>query len=169
MALSFVRVDDRIIHGQLVTRWSSEFECDGIIGIDNKVANDLVLSKVMRGAAPVGTKVWIFDVKTAAEKLDKIIASHKKYFIITRSPITMEQIIKNGFSLNNDNDNKINVGPMSAKEQTITVAPNACILKEEAKAFDFLENNGNNVEFQLVPDSKIINWLNIRDKFVEFI
>lgn len=165
MALSFVRVDDRVIHGQLVTRWSSEFHCDGIIGIDDMVANDPVLSGVMRGAAPVGTKVWIFDVKTAVEKLDKIIASNKKYFIITRTPITMKRIIENGFSLNNDNGNKINVGPMSAKDKTVTVAPNACILKEEAEAFDFLENKGNTVEFQLVPDNKATSWKSIREKF----
>lgn len=165
MALSFVRVDDRVIHGQLVTRWSSEFKCDGIIGIDDKVANDPVLSGVMRGAAPVGTKVWIFDVKTAAEKLEKIIASDKKYFIITRTPITLKRIIEKGFSLNNFNGNKINVGPMSAKDTTVTVAPNACVLKEEAEAFNFLESKGNKIEFQLVPDSKVINWKDIKGKF----
>lgn len=31
--ISFVRVDDRIIHGQIVTRWSKEFPCDGIIAV----------------------------------------------------------------------------------------------------------------------------------------
>lgn len=29
MAISFVRIDDRVIHGQLVTRWAKELPCDG--------------------------------------------------------------------------------------------------------------------------------------------
>ena len=165
MSLSFVRVDDRVIHGQLVTRWSSEFPCDGIIGIDDKVANDPVLAGVLRGAAPVGTKVWIFDVKTAVQKLEKIIASSKKYFIITKTPLTMKRILESGFSLENDHGNKINVGPMSSKEKTVTVAPNACVLKEEAEAFEFLESKGYKVEFQLVPDSKVVKWQDVKEKF----
>lgn len=164
MSLSFVRIDDRLIHGQLVTRWSGEFRCDGIIGIDDKVAHDPVLSNVMRGAAPVGTKVWIFDVKNALEKLEKIIASEKQYFIIARTPITLKRIIEKGFSLKNGNQNKINVGPMSAKEQTVTVAPNACVLPEEAEAFEFLEDKGFDIEFQLVPDNQAIKWTSIKRK-----
>lgn len=166
MALSFIRIDDRVIHGQLVTRWSSEFRCDGIVGVDDKVANDPILSNVMRGAPPVGTKVWIYDVKTVLEKLNSIISSNKKYFIIARTPITFKRMIEKGFSLNNDNGNKINVGPMSAKTGAITVAPNACVLKEEAAAFDFLEGKGYKIEFQLVPDSKITNWKDVRGKVI---
>ena len=40
MSLSFVRIDDRVIHGQLVTRWAKELPCDGIIAIDDAVAAD---------------------------------------------------------------------------------------------------------------------------------
>ena len=36
--ISFVRVDDRIIHGQIITRWSKEYPCDGIIAVNDKAA-----------------------------------------------------------------------------------------------------------------------------------
>ena len=36
--ISFIRVDDRIIHGQIVTRWSKEYPCDGIIAVNDKAA-----------------------------------------------------------------------------------------------------------------------------------
>ena len=35
MSISFVRIDDRVIHGQLVTRWAKELPCDGIVAIDD--------------------------------------------------------------------------------------------------------------------------------------
>lgn len=49
MAISFVRIDDRVIHGQLVTRWAKELPCDGIVAIDDEVAADPLLSSVMKG------------------------------------------------------------------------------------------------------------------------
>ena len=67
MAISFVRIDDRVIHGQLVTRWARELPCDGIVAIDDEVAADPLLSQVMTGAVS-DTKVWLFDVATAITK-----------------------------------------------------------------------------------------------------
>lgn len=31
MVVTFVRIDDRMIHGQTVTRWAKEHPCDGLI------------------------------------------------------------------------------------------------------------------------------------------
>ncbi len=30
MTISFVRIDDRMIHGLITTRWGKEMPCDGI-------------------------------------------------------------------------------------------------------------------------------------------
>ena len=43
--ISFIRVDDRIIHGQIVTRWSKEYPCDGIIAVNDKAATTPVLTQ----------------------------------------------------------------------------------------------------------------------------
>ena len=41
--ISFVRIDDRMIHGQTVTRWSIEYPCDGIIAVNDVAASNPVL------------------------------------------------------------------------------------------------------------------------------
>ena len=38
MSVSFLRIDDRMIHGQTVTRWSLEYPCDGLIAVNDKAA-----------------------------------------------------------------------------------------------------------------------------------
>ena len=48
--ISFVRVDDRIIHGQIVTRWSKEFPCDGIIAVNDKAATTPVLKQSFKAS-----------------------------------------------------------------------------------------------------------------------
>ena len=37
MSVSFLRIDDRMIHGQTVTRWSLEYPCDGLVAVHTRV------------------------------------------------------------------------------------------------------------------------------------
>lgn len=162
MSISFVRIDDRVIHGQLVTRWAKELPCDGIVAIDDAVAADPLLSSVMKGAVQ-DIKVWLFDTQTAIEKLPKIIASEKRYFVIGKSPVTLKRIEEAGISLQNGN-RKINVGPMSARAGTTTIGPNQAVTQQEAAAFDFLSQQGHQIEFRLVPDASCYSWQDARQK-----
>ena len=45
MSVSFLRIDDRMIHGQTVTRWSLEYPCDGLIAVNDKAATTDALMK----------------------------------------------------------------------------------------------------------------------------
>lgn len=162
MALSFVRIDDRVIHGQLITRWAKELPCDGIVAIDDDVAADPLLSSVMKGAVS-DTKVWLFDVPTAIEKLPKVIASEKRYFVIGKSPVTLRRLIEAGIDLTNLNQ-KINVGPMSSRSHTVVIGPNQSVNAEEIEAFNFLSNLGYRIEFRLVPDGSFYQWQDAQKK-----
>lgn len=162
MAISFVRIDDRVIHGQLMTRWAKELPCDGIVAIDDAVAADPLLSQVMKGAV-TDVKVWLFDTQTAITKLPKVIASDKKYFVIAKSPVTLQKICEAGISLDNLN-NKINVGPMSAREGTTTIGSNQCVNAAEIAAFNFLTQSGHHIDFRLVPDASAYTWQDAQQK-----
>ena len=41
--ISFIRIDDRMIHGQTCTRWSLEYPCTGLIAVNDKAASTPVL------------------------------------------------------------------------------------------------------------------------------
>ena len=43
MTVSFVRIDDRMIHGQTVTRWAKEYPCDGLIAVNNAAGTRLLI------------------------------------------------------------------------------------------------------------------------------
>ncbi|WP_301094826.1 PTS sugar transporter subunit IIB, partial [Faecalibaculum rodentium] len=48
--ITFMRVDDRIIHGQIITRWSKEYPCDGIIAVNDKAATTPVLAQSFKAS-----------------------------------------------------------------------------------------------------------------------
>ena len=57
------RVDDRLIHGEVVTAWTPTFKANKIIIIDDEVAKDTFNVRVVKALAPAGTKVIVYNVK----------------------------------------------------------------------------------------------------------
>ena len=88
MAISFVRVDDRIIHGQVVTRWSMEKPCDGLLAVNDKAATDPILKTALKSASSKKTLIYTYD--EFLTKMEQAVNSEKKYFIITKDPITQQ-------------------------------------------------------------------------------
>lgn len=90
MSISFVRIDDRMIHGLITLRWTKEMPCDGIIAVNDKAASNPILKEAYKAAAQdkktfIWTMAHFFDVK------DKVLASKSKYFLITKSPLDMKK------------------------------------------------------------------------------
>ncbi|AOT71449.1 PTS system mannose/fructose/N-acetylgalactosamine-transporter subunit IIB [Geosporobacter ferrireducens] len=161
MAISFIRIDDRIIHGQVVTRWAMENPCDGIIAVDDKAAKEPVLKSALKAAST--RKTFIYSYDEFLTKIDQASNSEKRYFLITKNPATMAKILV-------DNNMKVetkvvNVGPQSAREGTININKNADITLEEAEAFEKIFQHGYEIDFRLVPDSKSVLWSETRKKF----
>ena len=63
------RVDDRLIHGEVVTAWIPTKRATRIIIIDDEVAADQFNVRVVKALAPEGTKCFVYTVDKAAEKL----------------------------------------------------------------------------------------------------
>jgi PTS system mannose-specific IIB component len=157
LAISFIRVDDRVIHGQVVIRWLSEYPADGVIAVDDVAANNPIISKTLKAAVPGQLRAFVLTVKRAAERWKDIVNSPKQYFLIAKSPVTLVRLYQAGADFIAQQD-QADVGPMSARTGARKVGPNANITEEEKKAFEFLVNHGMTVYFQLVPDSKKTTW-----------
>lgn len=59
----FCRIDDRLIHGQVVTTWVNVKNIESIIVVNDKVAGDKIQKNILAMAAPAGIKVHAFGVK----------------------------------------------------------------------------------------------------------
>lgn len=63
------RVDDRLIHGQVMTAWMKLLPAKEIIVIDNKVAKDEFMITVLEMATPTGVKVKVFTEEKAKRSI----------------------------------------------------------------------------------------------------
>lgn len=163
MAIAFVRIDDRIIHGQVVTRWSMEYPCDGILAVNDKAATNPVLKTALKAASTKKTLIYTFE--EFLTKMDQAVNSDKQYFLITKDPITMAKLlVDNKLKVETK---KINVGPQSARPGTVNVNNNADIIPEEIEAYERIFNSGYEIDFRLVPDAKCVLWSQARNKLIK--
>lgn len=161
MAISFIRIDDRMIHGQTVTRWSLEYPCDGLIAVNDNAANNSVLKAAYKSASDKKTFVWTLD--EFKQKAQKVLESDSRYFLITKNPIDLEKIlVEQGFK---PGIKEVIVGPCNDREGAIKLGNNQSITPEEAAALEKIMAAGYNIEFALIKEAAIGNWRKFRGKF----
>lgn len=162
MSVSFVRIDDRMIHGQTVTRWSLEYPCDGLVAVNDKAAANKTLTAAYKSASTKKTFVWSYEAwKT---KCQKVLDSKDNYFLITKDPIQMKKIlVDDGFVPSNVK--KVIVGPCNDRPGTTKLGNNQSITQEEAEAFEAMSKAGYEIEFALVKEASIGTWDKFRGMF----
>lgn len=70
--IKFIRIDYRLLHGQIVVSWLNRYSIDRIIIIDDKAGSSETEKSILKLAKPSGTKLNIFTVKDALARKIKI-------------------------------------------------------------------------------------------------
>lgn len=67
--IRLVRVDFRLMHGQVIAAWMNQVDGNAIMIINDQLAGDSFMKNVYKMAAPKGVKVGIFTLEKAMEKI----------------------------------------------------------------------------------------------------
>ena len=165
MTVSLVRIDDRMIHGLITTRWAKEVPCDGIIAVNNKAHDNPILKEAYKSAAEGQEKkcfVWTMDHFKKVQ--DKVLASNTRYFLITKNPLDMKTILVDwGFKPSDVNE--VIVGPGNDRPGAIKLGDNQSFPQEEGDGFEAMADKGYKIHFALLPDKQIGYWDKFKGKF----
>lgn len=158
MPVVHVRVDDRLIHGQVVVRWMGHLGVNKILAVDDVTAASPTMRSVLKYAAPPGIAVEVASVAEALKKLRDGSLEKDRVLLVAKSPRVILQLYEGGWS----EFREVNIGPLSYKPGAVNVAPNAALQRDEAEACDALTAAGVRVYFQLVPEERPIEWQSAR-------
>ncbi len=142
-----IRIDDRLIHGQVATRWSVGLKANRILIPNDKVAGDDVQKQVLRIAAPSGINTSLITVDAACANILSGKYASQRVLMVVKSPIDLIRLIDGGLEIK-----EVNVGNMAKREDTIQIKKSISITPEEKAAFDELLNRGVKITAQMVPD-----------------
>ncbi|KAA8434765.1 PTS sugar transporter subunit IIB [Weissella paramesenteroides] len=160
MTITLARVDDRVIHGQTMTRWTKARSVDGILVVGDSIAHNKLRRRVLKAAAN-DLKVGIYTVDEAPDKIKQGIESKKNFFLISDSPQTFSQLVDK----NVDFGKTLNVGPMNTRPDTKVLGNTVAIDQADYDAFQNINDHGVEIQFQLLPDDNIRSWETLKNKY----
>ena len=94
--LKLVRIDFRLIHGQVMTRWVKKYDITNIVVIDDKSSKSPILKKILLNAAPAGIKVEIESVESAVVRWKEGNFPKGNLLILFKDPETAGRAWKAG-------------------------------------------------------------------------
>lgn len=144
------RVDDRLIHGEVVTAWTPTMRATRIIIVDDEVAKDTFNVRVVKALAPAGTKCFVYTVEKATEKLMVEGLPGERLLVLAKSPITFNRLIKAGVPLK-----EVNLGGAGIRGKRQPFINNVSLDPDEVLACDEMQKAGCRVYYQLVPEQGV--------------
>ncbi|MBR2990344.1 MAG: PTS sugar transporter subunit IIB [Solobacterium sp.] len=160
--ISLFRIDDRMIHGQVVVNWARAVPCEGLIAVNDAASAVALLKKSFQSAAP-GKKVFVWSKKEWEEKKDKVLASRDRYFVITKNAMDMRDLLlDHPFACKLK---EVCVGPCAMQEGSVHIGDNQALNAEEAAALEELRQAGWSVVFALVKEKPVGRWEDFRYLF----
>lgn len=84
--ITMMRVDDRLIHGQVAVMWSKELNIQRIIVASDQIAANELQASALKMAAPAGVKAAILSIDKAAEILTDPRAGSMRILVISNNP-----------------------------------------------------------------------------------
>jgi len=151
MKISLARIDDRLIHGQVVTSWSKETKCERIIVVNDEVAADVMRKILLEQVAPPGVKSSVVGIDKAIRVLKNPKYDNVNVMLLFTNPTDVIRMIEGGVALKS-----INIGGMSFKEGKKRINGTISVNDKDIEAFKKLNEMGIELEIRKVSsDSKI--------------
>ncbi|MHA1596425.1 MAG: PTS system mannose/fructose/N-acetylgalactosamine-transporter subunit IIB [Candidatus Asgardarchaeia archaeon] len=146
MSIVLMRVDDRLIHGQITCAWASFVNANKIFVVDDKGANDPITRMGIKFARVPGAKCDIFTLKDFVENYKKSPKSDR-IMVIVREVETALNLLRNGVKVD-----WLDVGQLGYKEGRVQVTQTVSVSEEEAKIFSEIAKMGVKVIYRQLPD-----------------
>ena len=152
--LLLVRIDDRLIHGQVMTAWMKTLPAQEIIVVDDRVAKDEFMLFVLQNAAPKGVKVVALSEEDAVKRLQEGLKVPS--YILAKSPVSLKSLVEAGIDIK-----ALNIGGMGMRQGRTVIYKNVSADEEERACIrEFLEK-GIDVAIQIIPSEKRFELKNI--------
>jgi len=159
MGKIYVRVDDRLIHGQTILSWCPTWGIKEIIAVDDESAKNPTLKSIMAMSVPSGYTTHIVTTDEAKALLTN--ESKNNRLVIVKWPVKLREIsgcIK-GCEL-------IQLGNMGKRADTVHQLTGATgiffLSKQDVEDIDALTKQGFEVNFQQLPNQAKTSWASFR-------
>lgn len=153
--LKMVRVDYRLVHGQIVAKWIKFRPVKRLIVVDDELLQDEFMKEIYTMAAP-GYEVVIIGLDDVVSTVE---ASSVDTLLIFKNVETAFNAVKNGLTIS-----ELNVGAVPSNADRKSVIQGVALSKDEGTMLNELDGQGINVFLQPIPENDPVQFSSIKSK-----
>jgi fructoselysine and glucoselysine-specific PTS system IIB component len=144
-----LRIDHRLVHGQVAFTWTHFLSATRIIVIDDKAAGDDFQKMALNMAKPAGVKLNVFSVEKALERAEKIDSLNDTVFIIFGGTKEASRYITG-----HPKFKELNLGGITKKDGSTQYGEVVYLTKEEEEDLRKVQQTGCRLFIQQLPTTK---------------
>lgn len=142
MKIGLARIDDRLIHGQVATRWTKETNVQRIIVVSDEVANDHVRKTLLTQVAPPGVTAHVVDVDKMVRVWNNPKYGQDRVMLLFTNPTDVLRVVEQGVDIKT-----VNIGGMAFRQGKTQV--NNAVSVDEKDIAAFRKLNERNIELEV--------------------
>ena len=149
MSFGLWRIDDRLIHGQVATRWTKETGVKRIIVVNDNVVKDKTRATMLKQAVPPGVTAHVVSVDKMMRVYNNPEYAGDKVMLLFTNPTDALELVRRGVPIQS-----INIGGMAYKEGRVMLDMSVSVDEKDIEAFKELDSRGIELEVRKVASDK---------------
>ena len=149
MSFGLWRIDDRLIHGQVATRWTKETGVKRIIVVNDNVVKDKTRATMLKQAVPPGVTAHVVSVDKMMRVYNNPEYAGDKVMLLFTNPSDALELVRRGVQVSS-----INIGGMAYKEGRVMLDMSVSVDEKDIEAFKELDSRGIELEVRKVASDK---------------
>lgn len=151
--MALIRIDNRLIHGQILESWVPFVKAKSIIVVNDNVAGDLFSETVIRLAVHSEIEVIVSTVEDFAKDYSFQSDRGKKAIVLFASIADAYKAYNLGFHFN-----QLNIGNIYNEEYKLGYGASVFLCDNDIKEIlELLENKGVVIEVRRIPRERAVN------------
>ncbi len=156
--ISLVRVDNRLIHGQVVEAWLPHLKVDRVAVADDEAASNPLIKAAMGLAVQPSIEVLIDSI--GAVDFDQLSKDDKKTLVLVRDVHNAVEAMNRGLDLQ-----RLNLGNVHFATGRKQVSPSVFLSQDELDQLKMLVDGGVEVDARGVPAEKPVTFTDISERY----
>ena len=157
MDISLLRIDSRLIHGQVATRWTKETGVNRIIVVSDEVVKDKMRTTMLKNAVPSGVSAHVVSIDKMIRVFNNDEYKNDTVMLLFTNATDVWRLYERGMP-----NSTVNIGGMAYKEGRVMLDQSVSVNADDVKAFENLDKAGVELEVRKVandPKVKITDLL----------
>lgn len=146
-----LRIDDRLLHGQVARNWMKQVGADVIVVANDLVSEDEKQQHLMDLVTPMGSKSYFFGLSEASTKIKDL--EEEDALVLVESPADALKLIEDGIKI--DSVNVGNIHQTSGKEK---INESIFVDQNDIDTFKKIEASGKKLDFRTLPNDQAIDF-----------